>query len=170
MQDRGLSKSFQVDIYGKCGNLTCKQQKDGNCFEMLENDYKFYLAFENSNCKDYITEKFFSNSLHHNVLPIVMGPSPEDYAAVAPPHSFLHVDQFKSPAKLAKYLKMLDEDNAKYNEFFEWQTKGEWVNTGFFCRLCSLLNFYKKHGPSKEPEGGWAAWWQGEGVCHNSHS
>ena len=157
-----------MDIYGKCGNLTC-EQKDGTCLQMLKNDYKFYLAFENSNCKDYITEKFFSNGLRGNILPIVMGPSPEDYAAVAPPHSFLHVDQFKSPAKLAKYLKMLDRDDDMYNEFFKWQTKGEWVNTKFFCRLCSLLHFYKEHGMSKGPEGGWVNWWQGEGVCHNPH-
>ena len=158
-----------MDIYGKCGNLTCQQQ-DGNCLNMLANDYKFYLAFENSNCKDYISEKFYINGLRHNILPIVMGPSHEDYTAVAPPHSFLHVDQFKNPAQLAKYLNMLDRDFDMYNKFFEWQRKGEWVNTRFFCRLCSTLHFYKEHGLSKGPEGGWSKWWQGEGVCQNSHS
>ena len=155
---------MQVDIYGKCGNLTC-QQGDASCLEMLEADYKFYLAFENSNSKDYITEKFFSNSLRHNILPIVMGPSLEDYTSVAPPNSFLHVDQFKGPAHLAKHLKTLDQDDDLYNKFFDWQTRGGWMNTKFFCRLCALLHFHKAHGPGRRPEGGWAKWWQTGGVC-----
>ena len=75
---------------------------------MLQKDYKFYLAFENSNCKDYVTEKFFTNALHNGVVPIAMGASMEEYAAIAPPNSFLHVDQFGSPADLAEYLKVLD--------------------------------------------------------------
>ncbi len=36
---------------------------DKLCFDLLEKDYKFYLAFENSNCLDYITEKFWNNAL-----------------------------------------------------------------------------------------------------------
>ena len=57
-----LSKYISVDIYGACSNKTCPRSS-GRCFDMLNNQYKFYLAFENSNCQDYITEKFFVNGL-----------------------------------------------------------------------------------------------------------
>lgn len=58
-----LGKYIQVDIYGNCGKLKCFKRKSDGCFQMLNRDYKFYLAFENSNCRDYITEKFFLNGL-----------------------------------------------------------------------------------------------------------
>jgi hypothetical protein len=58
-----LQKYIPVDIYGKCGTKKCPRSTETECFEMLNRDYKFYLAFENSICKDYITEKFFLNSL-----------------------------------------------------------------------------------------------------------
>lgn len=57
-----LGKYIQVDIFGKCGDKQCPRGKD-SCSEMLNKDYKFYLAFENSNCRDYITEKFFHTGL-----------------------------------------------------------------------------------------------------------
>lgn len=58
-----LAKYIEVDIYGSCGTKQCPRSKANDCFKMLERDYRFYLAFENSNCKDYITEKFFVNGL-----------------------------------------------------------------------------------------------------------
>ncbi len=56
-----LQKYIGVDIFGFCGPLRCPRTKE--CFHLLDTTYKFYLAFENSNCVDYITEKFFVNGL-----------------------------------------------------------------------------------------------------------
>lgn len=58
-----LAKHIHVDIYGECGNLSCSKNDNEHCMHILRKDYKFYLAFENSNCRDYITEKFYTNAL-----------------------------------------------------------------------------------------------------------
>lgn len=59
---------IEIDIYGKCGNLTCgisnyhhenfkTDETDEPCREMIGNTYKFYFALESANCLDYVTEK-----------------------------------------------------------------------------------------------------------------
>ncbi|CAH8871029.1 unnamed protein product [Trichobilharzia szidati] len=120
-----LSRHIPVDIYGKCGRMSCPKSKETyasspECLKMIRENYKFYLSFENSLCPDYITEKLYRNALRNEILPIVMGASVEEYKKVAPPYSFIHVDQFESPAKLAEYLKYLDRNDTAYNEYFAW--------------------------------------------------
>lgn len=159
---RELSKYISVDVFGACGTKLCPRTTASKCFEMLDREYKFYLAFENSNCRDYITEKFFVNGLGHNILPIVMGARPEDYAKSAPYKSYIHVDEFASPKELASYLHRLDVDDELYNEYFRWKGTGEFINTYFFCRVCAML-----HDP-EAPRKNYRdvnEWWRGTGVC-----
>lgn len=58
-----LNRYIDVDTYGRCGTKSCPRQSGDRCLDILAKDYKFYLAFENSNCRDYITEKFYVNGL-----------------------------------------------------------------------------------------------------------
>ncbi|KZS06744.1 Alpha-(1,3)-fucosyltransferase 7 [Daphnia magna] len=132
-----LSRYVPIDIYGKCGNLTCTDRSD--CREMLRTDYKFYVGFENSLCTDYVTEKLTAGFLYDTV-PIVMGGV--DYTQFAPPHSFIDVKDFDSPKELAKYLLLLNETDSLYDRYFDWKpnfdvhldTKQGW------CHLCKLAN------------------------------
>ncbi|RZF32651.1 hypothetical protein LSTR_LSTR004079 [Laodelphax striatellus] len=158
-----LKQFIEVDIYGKCGRLKCSRSNkdDGICYKLLDKDYKFYLSFENSNCREYITEKFFKTGLRHNVIPIVMGPPKEDYERVAPKGSFIHVEDFQSPEHLAAYLHKLDQDDDLYNSYFKWKGMGEVLETYFYCRLCAMLNddFPDKYYPR------FSDFWRKPGMC-----
>jgi alpha-1,3-fucosyltransferase len=72
-----LKKYVEVDVYGNCGDMKCPSAfrngtKTNNCRAILAEKYKFYLAFENSLCTDYITEKFFW-TIMMNTVPVVLG-------------------------------------------------------------------------------------------------
>ncbi len=43
-----------------------------HCNSIITKDYKFYLAFENSLCVDYISEKFW-RAMSWDLVPIVLG-------------------------------------------------------------------------------------------------
>lgn len=116
-----LAKYISTDLYGACGKKPCKHDK--SCNEMLSK-YKFYLAFENSICNDYITEKFWYNALAFDIVPIVYGARPDDYKRSAPPNSYIHVEEFSSLKALADYLIYLDKNDELYNQYFEWKING----------------------------------------------
>ena len=45
--------------------------------------YKFYFAFENSvHCNDYMSEKFWRNSLSQGLVPVVAGTHPDDVEVI----------------------------------------------------------------------------------------
>ena len=48
------------------------------------------------------------------MLPIVMGPSIENYKEKLPFNSFIHVDNFTGPKDLVSYIKVLDQDDKLY--------------------------------------------------------
>ncbi|XP_049869329.1 alpha-(1,3)-fucosyltransferase 7-like [Pectinophora gossypiella] len=58
--------------------------------------YIFYLVFENSSCRQYMTEKLFHHAYAKGAIPVILGPPLIDCLSLLPPNSFLHVDSYKS--------------------------------------------------------------------------
>ncbi|XP_071941577.1 glycoprotein 3-alpha-L-fucosyltransferase A-like [Antedon mediterranea] len=150
-----LQSHVPVDTYGKCGNLTCLPRLSKKCVNMLQ-QYKFYLAFENSECHEYLTEKFWASSLQNDVVPIVYGASREDFKKFAPENSYIHVGDFKNVKELASYIKLLDENDHLYNKYFDWKTKGTVVNVypqmepSYFCEVIPFLDRNLERKPLKD--------------------
>ncbi|XP_067944669.1 4-galactosyl-N-acetylglucosaminide 3-alpha-L-fucosyltransferase FUT6-like [Watersipora subatra] len=131
-----LEKYIPVDMIGACNKTygdPCK--RDYRCTLALKKQYKFYLAFENSLCQEYITEKFWK-ALNEGMVPIVMGAPRNAYERVAPPHSFIHVDDFSSPKELAAYLLDLNKNNSRYDEYHKWRETHavQWNSAN--CDIC----------------------------------
>ncbi|KAF2360504.1 Fucosyltransferase N-terminal [Trinorchestia longiramus] len=146
-----LQKFLKVDILGKCGKKTCPKVKDHNpdeCFRLIEAKYKFYFAFENSLCDQYVTEKFFG-AARFDILPVVYGLG--EYEQLAPPHSYINVLDFPSIRHLAEHLLYLDKNDTAYSEYFRWKARfkaemryktkvtPEYKEISW-CQLCSKLH------------------------------
>ena len=150
-----LGAHFPVIVNGACSKFLnstkiIKEQslceRDSACeVEALGNN-KFYLAFESTNCSDYITEKYW-RSVYLGLIPIVFQPSKRSYERVAPPDSFIHAQDFNYDTQLlARYLVNVSTDFQLYLKHVNWRFtfkahyKGEDLEKYRFCQLCKKLN------------------------------
>ena len=155
-----LQRHIQVDIYGNCGTLKCPHNKQGECRSTMERDYKFVISFENSMCLDYITEKFFYN-LSFNIIPIVLDLN-GNYAKIAPAKSYINALDYPTVKELADYLKLLDNNDTLYNEYFWWKKHYVLGGSNSACQLCSKL-----HDPSHpiSIQKNLTKWWHYDASC-----
>ncbi|CAG7724057.1 unnamed protein product [Allacma fusca] len=137
-----LKKYIPVDVYGKCGNLTCppKDFFQYSCYKGIRGNYKFYLSLENSLCEDYVTEKFF-NALDAGMVPVVYGGA--NYLKHAVEGSYININSFNSTKELADHLLMLDKNQKEYLKHFDWT---KWLQVDristlprAWCTLCERL-------------------------------
>ena len=147
-----LAKHIDVSVYGKCGNLTCPKDQETSCMDSLNKSFRFYLAFENSLCAEYVTEKLY-RTLKSDMIPIIYGLY--DYKTMLPEKSVIDVRDFHSPKHLADYLKLLAENKTLFDSYFTWKEHYEVFYydydpymTGMACNLCEYLH-RTKHDPPR---------------------
>ena len=121
-----------VDVLGNCGKkklnesvAECAKSYNDTCIRELMSEYKFYLSFENSLCKDYITEKFFK-VLDLPVIPVVYGAG--NYSIHMPRNSFVDVHNFTTAKSLADYLKTVAGSSEMFLSYFKWRQDYEQVS------------------------------------------
>eukprot|EP00727_Mastigamoeba_balamuthi_P010251 m51a1_g5849 hypothetical protein (766) ;mRNA; r:327797-331385 len=161
LQNNGVT----VHSFGRClHNKDFPSANDGGHYVNSKNElikhYKFTAAMENSNCKNYVTEKLFGPFVAGSV-PIHMGIknvhefSPSNHATIS-------VHDFASPKELAKYLLYLDKNETAYNEYLSWKTEGpsqvfrEKMDLSLVhssCRLCiRVADLHSREvGPEARP-------------------
>ena len=137
---RKLGKYIDVDIYGNCGK-SC-QPRD-SCYSLIP-QYKFYLAFENNICRDYITEKSLSNAIGKSTVPVIVSGANLSNPAIIPPKSYINARNFKTAKELADHLKHIGSQPQLYNEYFKWRDHWSIHYTGsnstdLTCRVCKKL-------------------------------
>ncbi|CAN7982876.1 unnamed protein product, partial [Ixodes hexagonus] len=156
-----LRKHIQVDIYGYCGDYKCPVEQSTSCYEAFEKQYFFILAFENSICRDYVTEKFF-RALGYDLIPVVFGGA--NYSQLAPSGSYIDALSFGTPRDLAGYLRIVENNATLYAGFFEWKRRfrAESFQPPDICPLCIKL-----HGDDLGRTSTYDmwSWWQSESRC-----
>ncbi len=143
---KALRKYINIDIYGwgSCHDKTKLKCHMNTCWYLLK-DYKFYLAIENSICKEYITEKTYRNAYDYDLVPVILSGANLSDPEVLPQGSYIDAAKFSSAKELAEYLKQVGSDSKLYSRFFEWRahwTTSDFVmkSTEFVCRICEKLH------------------------------
>ncbi|CAG5134209.1 unnamed protein product, partial [Candidula unifasciata] len=143
---RRMQRIVDVHVFGSCGNYTCgdpagsKRDLDkSQCFPLLSKTYFFYLALENSFCKDYVTEKFFKLFGDVDVVPVVRGGA--DYKKNFPGNTFIDASDFKSPEKLGAFLLEMAKDKKRYISMLKDKNRyGVLPEQKWFCDLCEKMH------------------------------
>jgi hypothetical protein len=158
-----LMKHIKIHQYGKC--LKNREEPDfpkdpkwppiaqrrARKVKLLS-EYKFYLAFENYQVEDYVSEKIFEG-LFSGAVPVYRGDA--NVGRFMPSNdSFIDANKL-SPKELADKLNGLAGDEKAYNKYFEFKEKAlpqhfeevalmSYTHPNVLCRMC---HYALENGP-----------------------
>ena len=142
---RALLQYIPIDVYGDCGNRTCIE---GTACDRYISRYKFTLAFENSLCGEYITEKVW-RSFERNIVPVVFG-GLDAYKSLLPAHSYIAVSDFSSIKDLADYLLLLNKNQTLYRRYFDWKYTHTCRHSKLRAKSLRVCQYLHKHIQDKK--------------------
>ncbi|KAK3095661.1 hypothetical protein FSP39_017289 [Pinctada imbricata] len=175
-----LKKHTQLDIFGTCGKVLkeCNPEvrhresfgfsKDGHgrCMDFIDEQYKFFMSFENSLCWDYVTEKSLQRIMPHYIVPVVR--TYANHTLFHPPGSIVDTSQFDSIESLGNFLSSIEEES--YKAFYSWRKhyihenlNNMWMEN--MCRICERSYHREKYTRVYEDIHKWIWAPNGRPVC-----
>ncbi|KAF0991204.1 hypothetical protein HZS_3983 [Henneguya salminicola] len=127
-----LQKYFPVHTYGQCFYSPISREDR----ERLTRIYKFVLSFENCNCQEYNTEKYW-DAIVNGAIPIVLGYNKN--LAHLIPGSYINVFDFSHPEYLSTYLRNVSSNINEFKKYYQWRAKYFVINDHFFIDPCIML-------------------------------
>ena len=146
-----LKQYISVDILGACGEKwDCgRRLVHDQCFDIYNSTYRYSIAFENTLCQDYITEKFFDN-YKYDILQVRRGGNPSRKPINISQEAYINANDFKNAHELGKFLKSLSSDHEKYASML--RKKDEYTVVSYMelfrdagCEICKRLHSVDKY-------------------------
>lgn len=144
-----LMKYIEIDQFGRCFQTHRENlfstRKSSNWEEkklefLLNSNYKYILAFENTIEPDYVTEKVYHGLLTYTI-PIYYGDSAV-FDLIPGDHTIIYAPDF-TPKKLAEYIQKIDNNQTLYSSFFRnWNLEKiktiheKYCKEHFMCKVC----------------------------------
>ena len=148
----------------KCNGIPCGPN-DHSCTPLLL-EHKFYLSFENSFARDYVTEKLYYR-MEQGFIPIVLGQA--NYSLHIPPHSYINALDFESLPALAEYITEVASNKTLYQSYFWWRDHYKVVSFHhtpsytYACRsICQLCEWLHQDNHPPKIYHDFVQWWQGD--------
>uniref|UniRef100_A0AC35TVA8 Fucosyltransferase n=1 Tax=Rhabditophanes sp. KR3021 TaxID=114890 RepID=A0AC35TVA8_9BILA len=136
-----VRKEIAIEEMANVLPSSLKHFPDSVQYKSIYNNYYFYIASEDVDCTDFISDVYWKRA-HFNSVPIVSARL--IYERRLPPYSFVAMDDFKSASDLVVYLKHLMNNQKDYLKYFEYRKHG-WklwnLDQGVagYCGMCLQL-------------------------------
>ncbi|XP_045159335.1 alpha-(1,3)-fucosyltransferase fut-5-like [Mercenaria mercenaria] len=144
-----IQSGVSVDIFGLCSDNKIRIDRK-ILSEKINNEYMFYLSFENSICTDYISEKFYYYLSLDTVLVVRGG---LNYSKHFDNKAFIDTSAFQTVKSLAVFMLNVSQNINLYTSYLKHKDKYNIAETKTEsmrqseCQLCEKLNnkrFHKK--------------------------
>ncbi|KAK3085824.1 hypothetical protein FSP39_009197 [Pinctada imbricata] len=153
-----LSTSMAGVVDSSVKHLVTFADENDECRNYIIKRNKFYFSFENSLCKDYMTEKLFVFYKYRRpIIPVVRGAL--EVNQTLPKNTFINAADFSNARKLGKYLHDLSRDKDRYIAMLKEKDKYTAItqNDTFMHALCSVCDKMQASNlvPSRVDLGKW---------------